>query len=221
MTILDIANLALTQVGSEMRLTSLNDKTKAGRLCSQHIDASRRSALTLHPWKFATGRVTLAPLANSFATVTANGTTTPLPPGTLPPFGFSYAYAIPADCLQVRLVNDSGLVDGHDSTWRTEANMILCNYPVINLRYTVDVKDASQFHPLFGDVVAIHLAKKIAYSLTQSDNRNETLSKELEITLRKARHIDSTQNSPEHLIADYFDNVRIGPNRGYVRDPQT
>lgn len=198
MTSVDICNLALDLIGAEGILTSLADKTKEGRLCTRNYDPSRRSVLTLHPWKFASNRVILT------ASV------------TIPAFKYTTQYDLPADCLKPRLLNDS------DEDWvREGAELFTFTTGMANLTYTKDITDPTLFDAQFCDVLAYHLAKKMAYALTQSNEREQFLAAEYLRVQKAARFSDSVQQSPPAIIADVYDNVRIGPNRGFVRDPQT
>lgn len=198
MSITDIANRALTIVGAEGVLLSIEDPTKEGRLCKQNYDISRRALLRIHPWNFAISRVTLSPLVLTPAW--GNG---------------DMFYPLPVDCLRVLKLDDQ------DQIYHIEGRAIVTNITTVNLRYIVDVTDPLQFDSMFVDCLAQHLASKIAYSLTQSNDRVELLLKELQGMIPKARFVDSTEDYPPSLISDELVNVRIGPNRGWVRDPQT
>lgn len=196
-SIIDICNLALDKIGAEGTLVSLDDKIKEARLCKKHYDMSRASVLSQHPWKFAHTRVVISPIV------------------TAPVFGPTYQYTLPVDCLVVRMANDT------DTVWTVEGRSLLCESSTVNLEYTANITDPNLFHPQFCDNLAYHLAQKICYALTQSNERENFLVGEVQRVAKAARFSDAVQNSPTALIADLFDNVRIGPNRGYVRDPQT
>lgn len=186
-------------MGAEPIITDLSDNTmKEARLCQGAYEDSRRTVLTLHPWKFAKKRTILD-----------------TPFVTSPAFDYSAQFALPDDCLQVRLVNDS------DSRWAVESGYVLCNYTSINLVYTWDQADPDKFHPQFIECLALHIAKTICYAYTQSNERETLMQKQFDQILAKARHTDAVQDSPPSLVANEFDNVRIGPNRGFVRDPMT
>lgn len=198
MTRIEICNLALDIIGAEGQIVSLDtDTTKEARLCKKHYSASRQTMLTMHPWKFAMVRVVLSPLTNP------------------PAFGSESVFQLPADCLQPRFVND------HDAVWKVEGRTIICNYSQINLVYTADIADETLFHAQFCDALAHHLAFKITYALTQSNDREAAIMKRYEHANRAARFANAVQGSPDHLIADEYIQTRVGPNRGFVSDPMT
>lgn len=197
----DIANLALDLIGSEGTLASLEDNTKEARLCLKHYDQSRQSILTKHPWKFAKELASLD-----------------TPEVTVPEFGYSNKFLLPGDCLLVRTVNNS------DESWEVMGRYIHCDSSTADLQYTKDVTDVEIFHPQFIDVLALHLAVKICYSITQSNERERALHERLILELKRARFSDAVQNSPKQLIATEYDDARLtGVNLGgnFVRDPMT
>lgn len=199
MTEVDIANMALTKCGEEAVLVQIDDKTKAGRLCTQNYPIARRSTLAKHPWKFAITRVILD------VNIDAK-----------PAFGWQSAYLLPDNYIRTVSVN------GHDEPWTREGNYLLTQLSgPINLRYVYDILEVDKYDPLFCDMLAADLANRICYAITQSDSRVNTVMQEAERIAKKARHTDAIEQSPQHLIADDFDEVRIGPNRGFVRDPMT
>lgn len=60
----DICNLALAYLGQEPIMT-LDDESKASRLCKQFYDSCRHSMLRLAPWSFALKRTVLAQEADT------------------------------------------------------------------------------------------------------------------------------------------------------------
>lgn len=197
LSITDIANRALSVVGAEGTLLTMEDASKEGRLCKLNYDLSRRAMLRMHPWNFAIGRVALSPSS------------------TAPAWGANFYYPLPVDCLRVLKLDDS------DLPYKIEGRTICCSLTTVNLKYVIDVTDPLQFDSLFIDCLAQHLALKICYSLTQSNDRVTMILKELQGMVPKARFIDASEDYPTSLISNEFDAARIGPNRGWVRDPMT
>lgn len=81
----DIVNLALSHLGDDATVSSLDPPEGSAQAehCATFYPIARDSLLELHNWKFATKRIALAPV-------------------TLPDnAGYGYAYAEPADCIQV------------------------------------------------------------------------------------------------------------------------
>ncbi len=81
----DIVNLALSRLGDDATVSSLDPPEGSAQAehCAIFYPIARDSLLELHNWKFATKRIALAPVD--------------LPDNA----GWAYAYAEPADCIQV------------------------------------------------------------------------------------------------------------------------
>ena len=78
-----ICNLALLQIGEDPIITSLDEKSKAARICRILYEPGRNAVLESFPWSFALKREPLASLTG---------------PAPTP---WAYAYQKPADCLRV------------------------------------------------------------------------------------------------------------------------
>lgn len=91
-TEVEAANLALGHLGQD-GITSLDDRSTRARACRTFFAAVRDATLQKENWGFATGYVTPAEAVAP-------------PPGW--GGGFSRRYALPADCLKVRHVENSG-----------------------------------------------------------------------------------------------------------------
>lgn len=196
-TATDISNLALNIVGAEGVLATLDDQTKEGRVCKNNYDLSRQAVLRSHPWNFAIARASLSLLT------------------VAPVFGYANAFQLPVDCLRALSVDDT------DKVFRIEGRTLVTDESQVDLRYVRDEQDTSKFDALFVQVLAQHLAWRIAYTITQSNDRVVEIGKQLDEIMPKARFVDATEDSVTQLVADEYTNARIGPNRGFVRDPQT
>lgn len=182
MTTVDIANQALTACGAEGVLVKIDDQCKEGRLCSFNYDKARRAVLAKHPWKFALKRALLDYAADQ-----------------TPAFGYSYAYPVPENYLRAVTVND------RFTEWTREGRYILCNDGgQIQLRYIGDEEAVELFDPLFADAVALDLASRIVYSLSQSNERTEAIRRDYETVIRRARFADSFDQSMRAMQADTY-----------------
>lgn len=185
--VVDIANAALNACGSDDVLVTLDDANKSGRLCKQNYDFARRAVLAKHPWKFANKRVIL------------NRDTS-----DTPAFGFAYRFLLPENYIRAICVND------RYEQWEREGRYILCNdSDTINLKYTSDEQDVAIFDPLFLDAVALDLALRIVYPLSQSNDRVPTIAQLYKDTIRKARFSDSFDKSMSQIQADLYDDSRL------------
>lgn len=166
----DIANRALTLLG-EPPITSLTGSNKAQVLCSQNYESARDEVISSHPWAAAVKRAALVQYADP-----TNYTM------------YSYVYAYPSDCLRmIRIIPevDTDTYDRYVMYLRThldevndieedaygfviEGNDIYTNAPNAIAVYIRQVTDPNDFAPYLVEAISANLARKIAYSLTQS-----------------------------------------------------
>lgn len=180
-----IANRALQMCGARA-IMSLDENSREARLASNCYDSCRRAELRAHRWNFARKRALLAPDA------------------TAPSFGYAYSFPLPSDCLYVPLTND------WDQDWQLEGRAILTNSgnspdsaspptgTVLALAYIADITDATQFDPLFCELVAARMAMEMVESLTQSNQKAQAFSVRYKDILGTA----SSSNAFEQLASD-------------------
>lgn len=159
-TEVDICNLALSKLGDEANLHSIDppDGSTQADHCARWYPIARDKALQCFPWSFATRRVEPAKLMES----TADGLN---------------AFDLPAKCLRVLSVQDKCFVEtGFDHPWirdrfpgmewRTETlknrSVIACRSESIIVRYIWQQTDTSTFSPLFVDALVYLLASDLA-----------------------------------------------------------
>jgi hypothetical protein len=203
-TQLDIANLALTAIGTR-NILSMDEQTKDARACKMHYDDSRKSVLRLHPWNFAIKRAILNTVLS-----------------TAPTFGYTYAFPLPDDFSRVHTVYDADAnVPLSKDAYRVEGLTLVSDYSTLHLKYVSDEQDVVKFDQLFVEAVAYHLAARICYLLTGSDSMKERLTIDLKSVMQKARFVDSVEDPSEELDADVWCRSRVSPASGFVRDPMT
>lgn len=133
------------------RINSLDENSTEAEHCSIHYDDARDQALEDHDWKFASVEVSLA----------LTGTA---------PDRWSYAYALPSNCIKPREIIASGVDPieydvGLSSDLTTK--LIYTNQEDAILRYTARVKDPNLYTPGFVNAMACRIAMAIALPLTQ------------------------------------------------------
>ncbi len=144
----EICNLAMRQLGAN-RITALTDDIKEARECNDVFALMRDEVLRMHPWNFATERVSLAA-----------DTTDPV-------WGFDKRFRKPADCLRVLEVQD------YDD-WKMEGNFIHVNDAgPIFIRYVKQVTDTQEFDAIFVSALAARIAFELVESLTESNTKKE------------------------------------------------
>lgn len=173
-----ICNLAISWVAGK-RITSLaDDQSTEAILCRENYDPSRRAVLEEREWTFANKRAILNPLADA------------------PVFGYQFQHKLPADCLNLRHVQDPR---GNDVPHVVEEDMILSDDQELHIRYTFDLDNTNKFSELFTEALAAHIASKIALPLS----KNRTLMADMIMLyddhLQRAISTDSLQGSREKL----------------------
>ncbi len=110
-----------------------------------------------------------------------------------PPFGWSYQYALPSDCLRVLELNDSE--EGDNLTpWEIESGHLLTEAEECRLVYIARVSDVTKFDALFVDAFALSLAIRLTEIIRGATSKTEQLTAQYErITAPLARRIDANE----------------------------
>ena len=165
-SVVDICNTALAHLGSDAQISAISPpdgSTEAG-YCSRFYPIARRRLLESFVWPFATKRAALAGVANSSDV-------------------WSYAYAVPADCLRPVRILTAGqlrslleqLTNQSDGTIRTtlfdeeagapyqrEGDVLYTHEPEAVLLYLRDVTNPTKFSPVFEEALGYQLASFLA-----------------------------------------------------------
>lgn len=196
-----ICNAALTRLGADRAILSLDDPSKEARKCKLRFTDCRDSVLRSHLWNFAIKRVLLSPTT------------------TTPPFDWQYQFVLPPDCLRVVSVSSQG---DSDIRYSVESGNILADSNLLELAYLERVTDMTRVDSLFADALAYYLAWDIAYSITDSSTiREDMLTSYKKVVAPLARFVDATESSLQKLQSDYLLNARFNRNKGFSRDPMT
>ena len=118
------------------------------------------------------------------------------------PGGYTYAYAMPSDCVRVLEVVGE---DRQDNKWRMEKNHVVTNMTSpLEIRYISDTTLVADFDDLFTDALAAKLGMDICESLVRQDGVLANVTKILEEKLNEARSIDGMEQTVEEAAtADY------------------
>jgi hypothetical protein len=192
MSIESIWNTALIHLG-EATVASTSETSASATLLNTIWDDFFEEFLTDHPWAGANTTATLSTLVDGAgATVT-------------PPTRWSYAYALPADFLQVLGVNTMARQAVTDVQYevgfilvdsvRTRA--LFTNTSEAELWYIADIGDQlTLLSPKVKAACGLMLAARIAPSYGKAEGEIETLRGRAEATLADARALSSMQNTP-------------------------
>lgn len=182
-----VCNLALIKLGAD-RISALSQDTKSAVLLNAIFDDTRDEVLVAHPWNFAIKRVALTPNANT------------------PVYEYDYEYDLPSDCLKVLEEEYDRIYE--DPDWVVENGKILSDEETIEISYIYRHEDPSSWPPAFVEALSWRLAEKIAYSLTQSLEREKTAGDKFKTELTNARYADGSEGIIKNLIADQWTNAR-------------
>lgn len=193
-----IANFALTKLGSRPILSIDDNERKGARHCKLHYAQARDEVLRRGRWNWATTRLGL--------------TEDPVKPL----WGFGHQHGIPTDFIRLISVN------GHD-VWETgradffamEASApvppategekrILTNYEKVRIKYVRRVTDTTLFDALFTSALATLLASKIARAMTGSGRKEAVLLGQFEeIELPTAAQVDGAEDASGENLPIY------------------
>lgn len=183
-SVIEICNSALTKIGAES-IVSLDDQSKTAIACKERYESNKRAVLRMHSWNCAIGRSnTLSNLNN-------------------PPFGFTYAYELPSDCLRVLDVNEG------DTDYKVEGRQLLTDETTVELKYIKDVSDAAEFDELLAELIAMRLAWDICYKITQSSTLKTQLWEDFNKARPGAKTADAQEEPSQELEANYFLESRL------------
>ncbi len=177
-SLVDIANYALAEIGSET-ISSLEDPKTTARLCKQHIFTAIKETLAYCPWKSARAQADLAQLVDA------------------PLFAWARAYQLPPDFLELVSFNEMTLdtCARLQYLYEIQGTTLLTNEGAASIVYvkdlTINVGDVNSMPPLVTKACVLNLAAKLCYPLMQSGTLKETLEMKLERTLRKAAAKDA------------------------------
>ena len=184
-----ICSDALGQLG-ESPIMSLDDNTKAARLCKRFYYDLRDATLRAYPWRCAIAFQELGLLAGSSAISNS---------------GYAYTYQLPVDpfCLRPLLINGDV-----SALWERVGNKIITDEPSITLKYIKRIIDPGEYDALLMDAIIARLAQVLAYPVT-GDKKMGIVAWELyKEKLAEARSIDSVEGSTVELVQDDLLSVR-------------
>ena len=95
------------------------------------------------------------------------------------------------------MVNNS-----HDTEWRIQGGYLHTNESEVTIKAIKQVTDTTLFSKSFEEVLALKIAKNIAFRLSQSLPLVQDLDRRYEYALRQARSFDGQESSVEKWVVD-------------------
>lgn len=167
-SVVDICNMALDYCNVR-NITSLEEDSKASKKCALYYDMVRKSLLLNLNASFSIKRAILSQAVNAKIA-----------------YGYDKAYSLPPDCLQVLNI-DSPIFDKYYNIEGRYLFTKFCEDDVVKIKYIADIKDISLFDSEFCDCLALKLAEKICYSLTEDDQKTMVLKQ-----LAQSKYIETS-----------------------------
>ena len=198
-----ICNIGLGHLGQEKQISSISpvDGSRESGYCAMFYPIARQEMIELAPWTFATTRIALAQTTN-LSTV------------------WSYAYALPSDCLKpVRVLTlgdfssiflRADVIDSFPATsndffdeegsanFQVQGDVIYTHEPEAVLIYRKDVVDTSKFTPLFVTSLGMLLASYLSGPIirgAEGAKTNAAWRANAEGAIRRASFSDANSSS--------------------------
>lgn len=181
-----IINLALIRLG-QATITSVDEPSSEASTAITIYDAVLRSVLQDHAWAFNTRRVSMARLD-----VPTLGT------------GFSAAYAIPNDCLQVYEIWQDGSYEGQRIPFLEENNILYTDKKHPILVYGAYEPVAYKYSSLFVDALAFRLAAELSIPLSQRSSMFDKMMSSYQEVLQNAKFKSATTTVPPVHVSPYI-----------------
>ena len=190
-SVVDICNSALNLLGAST-ISALTDDSKNARLCNQRYEPVRNRVFRSHAWNCLHKRVQLA--QNS----------------TAPVVEYSYAYALPSDCLRVLKVHN-GTTDSikSDIDYKLEGRNIVTNEGTVFIIYIAIDTDPNNYDTYLQESISHQLAADLAYAVTNNATLADKYMVRADERLREARFIDATENSLGTIESSEFTDARL------------
>lgn len=173
MTITDLANSALAQIGQTAITTIDDENVKAAVVCKQFWRLAADEVLRQHRWNSASKRATLAAVVAPAE------------------WGYKFAYQLPADFIRMMELNGEQ-VDASEEFFEIEGSVIKTDASKADIRYIRQLPVSSMDASLF-EVVACKLASKIAIPLAANPSLQIQALNLMERALGAARKVDAIE----------------------------
>ena len=190
-SVVDICNSALNLLGAST-ISAFTDDSKNARLINQRYEPVRNRVFRSHAWNCLHKRVQLA--QNS----------------TAPVVEYTYAYALPSDCLRVLKIHN-GTTDSIASNidYKLEGRNIVTDEGTVFIIYIALDTDPNNYDTYLQESISHQLAADLAYAVTNNATLAEKYMTRADERLREARFIDATENSLGTIESSEFVDARL------------
>lgn len=181
-----ICSNALLRLGSKP-IADLNEATPMAQVAANLYPAVRDSVLRMHPWNCAMKRAQLAQESVS------------------PPFGYTYAYALPSDFLRAWVVTDDGI---HPIEYAVERRSLLTDSGTVYLQYVFRNEDPSTWDTNLLELMEVRMAAAMAMAVTGDAGKKQEFEREALQIMRMARAVDGMENPAQPFPESSLMSVR-------------
>lgn len=192
----DICNFALSKTGNSKKVVNIDQPTSTEeKACALWYDNTRQVALRTGLFNFSVKRAILA-----------------LPVDNTPAFGWKYQFKLPQDCLKLLGIGSPG----DDCDYDVEGGYILTDDDFggkLPIRYIRDVKDTTEYDPLFIKYFSTLLAVELASDV----NKNSELRNLMEELSGMYKQMAQTASSNETKIIKISRSKFMASKYGYVK----
>lgn len=177
-----ICNMALSHIGESAAVVSISPpdgSTEAGH-CARFYSIARAEVLEMHPWAFASKRVTLASLVNDST-------------------AWGYKFQLPSDIIKVVKLLPYGATSdivGLDYIVAGEGQLY-CNDENPTLVYTRLVVDTTRYTPSFTSALSYKLAAYLAGPIVKKATVAQAMLDLASAAVGKAAMLDANASSSE------------------------
>ncbi len=190
-SVVNMCNSALNLLGAST-IAALTDDTKNARLCNQRYEPVRNRVFRSHAWNCLHKRIQLA--QNS----------------TAPVVEYTYAYALPSDCLRVLKIHN-GTTDSIASAldYKLEGRNIVTDEGTVYAIYIALDTDPNNYDTYLRESISHQLAADLCYAITNNATLANNYMSRADERLREARFIDATENSLGTIESSEFTDARL------------
>ena len=196
-TAVSICSNALIMLG-ESPINSFSDGVISGgldrgRIAENLWPSTRDMLLRSHPWNCAMARASLSPDTDAPAFTT----------------DFTKKYTLPGIPFWLRNHQING-AQADEVDYVVEGRNLYCNLSSLKIRFVFRNTDIGSWDPMLVYCAEIAMAMRMAYPITQSDQRESQLADQLFFWLKKARAVDGQDDSPATFGSFEILNARRG-----------
>ena len=187
----EVANLAAVRIGTQARITSLDDDRALARTLKAVWAIERRAVLRDGSYNFATAAAELAALGGTVDV----------------PYPWAYLFALPADNL--RLLEVRNLTVRRD--YELQAGGIACNSAgPLYIRHIRDVPEMALWDATAAEAFAIRLAWRVGPKIAGSSFDQNAAWQDYRMAIAAAKRVDATENPPIALEDGEWIEARMG-----------